>query len=124
MRNALGIAVVATLSLVVTACGSASSQAAQGATSNVDVALSDFMIMPHSFETHAGKVTFHVHNDGESPHNFYIRDDKNTVVAKTTDLDPKKEEDLEAKLDKGSYTVFCEEPGHESLGMKGTLTVS
>jgi uncharacterized cupredoxin-like copper-binding protein len=111
-------------SLVVTACGSASSQAAQGATSTIDVALSDFMIMPHSFDTKAGTVTFHVHNDGESLHNFYIRDDKNDVLAKTADLDPKKEEDLKATLKAGTYTIYCEEPGHESLGMKGTLAVS
>src|SRR4051812_48324274 len=88
VRKALSSAAVAIFSLVVTACGSASSQAAQGATSTIDVALSDFMIMPHTFETKDGDVTFHVHNDGESPHNFYIRDDKNTVLAKTADLGP------------------------------------
>jgi uncharacterized cupredoxin-like copper-binding protein len=24
----------------------------------------------------------------------------------------------------GTYTMFCDQPGHESSGMKGTLTVT
>jgi len=27
-------------------------------------------------------------------------------------------------IDAGTYTIFCDQPGHESSGMKGTLTIT
>ena len=118
-------------SLVATGCSSSDSDDEATATTvaaaagpAVDVALADFMIMPHAFTASAGKTTFAVHNDGQSPHNFYIRDASQKIVGETKDLNPKQKEDLTIDLPAGSYEVFCEKPGHEDLGMKGTLTVS
>jgi Copper binding proteins, plastocyanin/azurin family. len=42
----------------------------------------------------------------------------------TRDLRPGETETISGTLTPGSYVTFCSLPGHESLGIKGTLTVT
>jgi uncharacterized cupredoxin-like copper-binding protein len=65
-----------------------------------------------------------VTNDGPTFHNVTICDSSGTVVAGTKDLQPGTSETLSTKVAPGAYILFCSLPGHESLGIKGTLTVS
>jgi uncharacterized cupredoxin-like copper-binding protein len=46
------------------------------------------------------------------------------VVGATKDLKTGAAETLTVKVSPGSYVLFCSLPGHESLGIKGTLTVT
>lgn len=117
-------AAVIMLSLcVMTACGSTDSKQAMSTTQVVDIALSDFMIVPHDFTAKAGKISFAVHNNGKSPHNLAIEAANDEDVAVTKTLGPGDNTTLNVDLEAGKYTVLCEVPGHASLGMKGVLTI-
>jgi uncharacterized cupredoxin-like copper-binding protein len=83
----------------------------------------DFKITP-STTTVAGNVEFDVHSDGPTPHNFTIRDASNNVVLHSKDLRAGESDTVSGQLTPGTYTFFCAFPGHESLGMHGTLTVT
>jgi plastocyanin len=83
----------------------------------------DFEILPAT-TTVPGNVTFNVHSDGPTPHNFNLRDASGKVVLSSKDLRKGDADSVSAQLAPGTYTFFCAFPGHESLGMHGTLTVT
>ena len=91
-----------------------------GATS---VTLSDFKITPAAV-TSGPAVSIAVTSDGPTPHNLTIRNADEEIVAATDDLRPGESDTIEAELAAGEYTTFCSLAGHESLGMRGTLTVA
>jgi uncharacterized cupredoxin-like copper-binding protein len=72
-------------------------------------------------EVPAGTVSFIVENNGNIPHDFSISG--NGVEQKTSMINPGKTAVLEVDLKPGTYTYICTVPGHEMLGMKGTLIV-
>jgi uncharacterized cupredoxin-like copper-binding protein len=69
-------------------------------------------------------VSLAVTNAGPTVHDLTIRDDAGKVLGETEDLKPGASETLSVQLAAGTYTIFCSLPGHESLGLKGTLTVT
>ena len=71
-----------------------------------------------------GSVSLAETNEGPTIHNVTIRDASGTVLGATKDLKTGESETLTANIPAGAYTLFCSLPGHESLGVKGTLTVS
>jgi mono/diheme cytochrome c family protein/plastocyanin len=79
----------------------------------------DFSIALDTSLVKAGTVTFHIKNDGPSPHDISIKE-----LNKTSDvIDPGKSADFKVDLKDGTYTVICSIPGHEQLGMKVMLKV-
>ena len=124
----------ALLALALTACGGSGTTSAPttqtGApTSAPSVAVEgtalivkDFTLDPLTVMT-AGSVALAVTNAGPTVHNVAIRDDAGTLLGTTADLREGESETLTADLAAGSYILFCSLPGHESLGIKGTLTV-
>ena len=79
----------------------------------------DFAITLDTSLVNPGTVTFHIKNDGPSPHNISIKE-----LNKTSDtLDPGKSGDFKVDLQAGTYTVICAVPGHEQLGMNVMLKV-
>lgn len=65
----------------------------------------------------AGPITIELDNASGVPHNIAIAGlGKSPVI-------PKGKSVFKATLKPGTYTYFCEVPGHEAAGMKGTLTV-
>jgi uncharacterized cupredoxin-like copper-binding protein len=128
------------LLLAVAACsgtggGSAAPRAATGSTtpttssvpstsaSDTAVHVRDFSLDPKDV-TVQGTVSLAVTNDGPTIHNVSIRDASGNVVGATKDLKPGQSETLTVGIPAGSYILFCSLPGHESLGIKGTLTVT
>ncbi len=89
-----------------------------------EVHISDFKITPAAITRSGSSVTFAVHNDGPTVHNLTVRDSSGKVVASTRTLKPGASETTSVQLAPGNYTIFCSVPGHESLGMRGTLVVS
>jgi uncharacterized cupredoxin-like copper-binding protein len=87
------------------------------------VTLRDFEIVPDT-TTVPSNVTFSVHSDGPTPHNFNLRDSSGNVVVSSKDLRKGDSDTVVGQLPAGTYTFFCAFPGHESLGMHGTLTVT
>ncbi len=105
------------ITITATACGASKNEAVE---TTLDVSLQDYRIVPNALSAKAGAVTFTVHNDGQSPHDFVIRDQN----VRTKKLDPGQRESVTTSLKAGTYTFICSIPGHESLGMTGTLTIA
>jgi plastocyanin len=75
--------------------------------------------VPHSLRAPAGKVTVAVRNRDLFWHTFTIDALKVDVPAPVGGL---RSATFEAKP--GTYSYYCRIPGHATLGMRGTLTVS
>lgn len=70
----------------------------------------------------AGADTFVFTDASTLPHNFAIKG--NGVDTPPTDtVSGGQSAQLKVTLQPGTYTYYCEIPGHEAGGMKGTLTV-
>ena len=93
------------------------------AASGTPVHVMDFRLDPKAVSV-KGTVSLAVTNDGPTIHNVSIRDASGTLVGATKDLEPGQSATLTVDLPAGSYVLFCSLPGHESLGVKGTLTVT
>jgi uncharacterized cupredoxin-like copper-binding protein len=90
---------------------------------DASVDLSDFKITPGTFTLSGPVVRIAVYNDGAISHNLYIGDVSGTVVMHSRTLVAGQSETIVGSLPPGTYTTYCELPGHESLGMEGTLIV-
>ena len=101
-----------------------SSSAAQSVPADaVHVTLADFMIMVGG-KVAAGNDTFAVTNHGPTPHQFTVTDASGKAVGATAVLAPGTSTLLNVTLTPGTYSYLCALPGHASLGMRGTFTVS
>ena len=87
------------------------------------ITVKDFSLDPKDVTVQEA-VALAVTNAGPTVHNVAIRDASDKVVGTTKDLKTGESETLTVKLPAGNYTLFCSLPGHESLGIKGTLTVT
>lgn len=87
------------------------------------ITVKDFTLDPKDV-TVTGQASLGVTNAGPTVHNVTIRDASGKVLAATKDLSPGQSEVLAFDIPAGSYVLFCSLPGHESLGIKGTLTVT
>lgn len=113
-----GLAVVALLA----ACGGGSSGQPAGSTK---VTMTEFKFDPSALSVTHGQVVFYLVNAGTTSHDMAIRDGSNNRIA-TSEL-ISAGDSVTFTVDNiaaGSYTIFCTQPGHETSGMKGTLTVS
>ncbi len=97
--------------------------AASASADSTPITVRDFALDPKDV-TVQGPVSLAVTNAGPTIHNVSIRDASGKVVAATKDLKTGGTETLGVDLPAGSYVLFCSLPGHESLGIKGTLTVT
>ena len=70
--------------------------------------------------TNAGEIAFDIKNAGTLPHDFVIADGKE-VWLKTVMLNPGFGMRLRMTLPPGKYTLYCDVPGHQQLGMVSTL---
>ena len=143
-RLAAGACVVALPALLgLAACGDDDDESSGNGGGDVDVTLRDFEIDLGATSAPAGEVTFNVHNEGPSVHEFVVfqtdlapdelptDDDGN--VAEGDDFEPVDEiEDiavdaepsLTVDLEAGSYVVVCNVPGHFSQGMAQAFSVT
>ncbi len=127
------VALTAVLSLIAVACSgdgggeapaAGEGEAAAGGPVAVDVMLSDFKIDPANIEVPAGSdITFNVMNHGQSPHTFGVVVDGQTLETSSIDVDGSATLEVPA-LAAGTYDTLCTVPGHDQLGMVGTLTAA
>jgi uncharacterized cupredoxin-like copper-binding protein len=109
-------------------CGGGSSGGAQPAGS-IKVTMTEFKFAPGTdipITAPAGKVVFYLVNAGNNTsHDLVIRNSAGTRMA-GSDL-VSAGDTLVFTVDNiaaGTYTIFCDQPGHEASGMKGTLTIT
>lgn len=128
IRRSLGAAI---LVAALAACSAASSSPPSGSPASstpppgaVAITVMDFMLSKPAISVTGPTVTFVVTNDGPTPHNVAVRDTAGKVLMTTHDLSRGQSETISAQIAPGTYTTFCSLPGHESLGVKGTLTVT
>jgi plastocyanin len=70
----------------------------------------------------AGKVTIDFDNPATLSHDVVVQDQSGNEVTRT-DLIAQSKASTTAELKPGTYTFFCDVPGHKEGGMQGTLTV-
>lgn len=114
-------------SVVLVACNGGSTQPAGAAlpttdSATVNVTAKDFSYTLDQTAIRAGTITFTVQNAGTMAHDFVL--EVNGVEQKTPLLDPGQSATLKVTLSPGTYNYRCTVPGHDILGMKGTLTVN
>jgi plastocyanin len=76
-----------------------------------------------ALDTTAGSVTVNFDNPAALSHDVVIEDSSGTQVGKT-DLVSESTATTTVDLQPGTYTYFCDVPGHRDGGMEGTLTVN
>ena len=145
-RGAQGAAALGLLLLAVAGCGGgnggpaspapASADAGSGTaapqtapatpagTATASLEVLDFKLDPVELTVPGDDISIAVTNAGPTLHNVTIRDDEGTILGATPDLREGESAPLVATLAPGTYTMFCSLAGHESLGIKGTLTVT
>ena len=94
------------------------------ATNATPITERDFQFDSPNLTVAGPAVSLAVTNAGPTIHNLTIRDAAGKVLGETEDLKARTSQTLTVELQAGSYTIFCSLPGHESLGLKGTLTVT
>ncbi len=82
----------------------------------------DFAIDVDKSSVKSGMVVLYVKNAGPSPHNVQIT--VNGAMQATKTINMGETDQLMVNLPPGMYTFICNVPGHEQLGMKGTLTAT
>ncbi len=95
---------------------------AGGVLQTIVITETEYHLEPSAVTLNApGTYVFRAENRGTIVHSFSIRDGvTNTLV---NNLNPNANGDLMVNLQAGSYTMFCPIPGHEQLGMVGTVVV-
>lgn len=84
----------------------------------------DFLLDPRDVSVVGPIVALAVTNQGPTIHNLALRDASGTVLIETRDLREGELETITVQLASGTYGLFCSLPGHESLGIVGTLEVT
>jgi plastocyanin len=89
-----------------------------------DIKVLDFQLDPSTVTVSGTTLTLVVTNDGPTVHNVTVRDANGNVLFGTRDLREGESETVTHAIAPGTYVLYCSLPGHESLGVKGTLTVT
>ena len=93
---------------------------AEAAGDTITVSMVDLAFEPNALTIPADTdVSLVLTNNGVAPHNFYF--DQLDLHSDT--LSPGDSETLTLNLPAGTYTFYCNIPGHKQAGMVGTLTV-
>jgi plastocyanin len=83
---------------------------------------SDLAFDQTDLTTMAGSVTINYSNPQSLSHDVVIEDESGEVLGET-ELISEGETSTTVDLQPGTYTFFCDVPGHRDGGMEGTLTV-
>lgn len=89
----------------------------------VTISLLDYKLEPEKPTAKAGTIVLCARNDGRAPHDLGLRGADMQTLQKTRSLGPGESASITLPLSAGAFAIYCSQAGHESLGMKGTLTV-
>jgi plastocyanin len=119
--KALAAAVVA-VALLLAGCGGGGTSQPAG---SIKVTLTEFKFDPSTISAPSGKVVFYLVNGGTTSHDMVIRDSSNNRLD-TSELISAGDTFVFTvnSVPPGTYTIFCDQAGHEASGMHGTLTIT
>ena len=126
--KAIAVAVVSVALLAGCGGGGGGGGAAQPAGS-IKVSMTEYHFDPGSISASHGKVVFFLVNSGTISHDMIITTGSGSASGSVVG----RSELVSAgdtfvftvdNLAAGSYTYYCDQPGHEQSGMHGTLTVT
>jgi plastocyanin len=107
-----------------TATGAATTPAAAGATVDITAAADgSFKFDQSDLTAKAGSTTVDFDNPAPLSHDVVLTDSSGAEVGRT-DLISQSKASFTADLKPGTYTFFCDVPGHRQGGMEGTITVN
>ena len=107
-------------------CGGGTGGAAQPAGS-MKVTLTEYAFNPSTISVPSGKVVFFLVNAGTISHDMIIRDSSGQRVSGAASELVSAGDSFVftvSNLPAGTYSFFCDHPGHEASGMKGTITAT
>ena len=118
----VALAAVALLS----GCGGGGGNAGAQPAGSTKVSMTEFKFTPSDISVPAGKAVFFLVNDGNgTSHDMVIQDSSGKTIAKSELVSAGDTTVLTVdNIAAGTYTILCDQPGHEASGMKGTLTVT
>lgn len=144
----LRVFLLCSFTLTFAACSgddTSSSESTDGETSkgSVGATVKDFAISLDSTDVSAGEVTFNVHNDGPSTHEFVViksdlaaeelplnaegngvDEDQVNPVGEAEDIASGTDASFTATLDPGAYVVICNITSHYEAGMHTAFSVA
>lgn len=122
MKRTLAAGLIAIALLA--ACGGGGGGGSQPAGS-LKVTMTEYKFDPGTLTANSGKVVFFLVNGGSIAHDMIIRDSNNNRIAGSELVSAGDSFVFTVdNISAGTYTFFCDQPGHESSGMKGTLTIT
>ncbi|MGH7763496.1 MAG: cupredoxin domain-containing protein [Candidatus Dormibacteraceae bacterium] len=126
MRALAGAIAAIALLAVLAACGGGGGGggSAQPAGS-IKVTLTEYSYKPSTISAPSGKVVFYLINVGTKAHDMIIVDSSNKTVASSALVSAGDAFVFTVdSIAAGTYTFYCDQPGHKEAGMTGTLTVT
>lgn len=124
-RSPVRLLSLGVVALALTACGGgdgASTGAADTAEadSTVSVTAGDMFYEPTTLSTDAGTVAIELVNEGQTLHNLVVE----SSGTKVAEAEGGASDTGTVELESGTYTFYCDVPGHRQAGMEGTLEVA
>jgi plastocyanin len=115
------LAAAVALAAVLAACGGGTTQPA----GSTKVTMTEFAYAPADLTAPSGKVVFFLVNSGTTSHNMIIRDSSNRRISTSALVSAGDSTVFTVdNIAAGTYTIFCDQQGHEASGMKGKLTIT
>jgi uncharacterized cupredoxin-like copper-binding protein len=125
----LGLFVIVAVLFGVAACGGTTaagspSGAAGPPSGATQVTLSEYAFKPSNLEVKTGPADFYLVNSGGQPHDMVIANAGGKIVARSELVQPGNTQTFAvSNLAPGTYSIYCDVPGHKESGMVGKLTV-
>jgi len=92
---------------------------------SIKVSMTEFKFDPSTISAPSGQVVFYLVNSGTVSHDMIIRDSSGNRVSGSELVSAGDSFVFTvSNISAGTYTYFCDQPGHETSGMHGTLTIT
>jgi plastocyanin len=123
--NAMSVVAVSALVAILLGVSACGGTAAAGPPSGaIQVTMTEYAFKPSNLQLKTGTATFYLVNSGSQQHDMVIADAGGKVMARSELVYAGNTATFTvSNLPAGTYTIYCDVPGHRESGMSGKLTV-